>query len=166
MPEYGYYSYTQECNNGNVHIYLDENGKEVRCTEVRIEKSENVKEFFQDNIFREKVKFLRNEKSINYISSPSRHLHPLEKESFCFSKGNENMWRSSIITSSMAAITPFLIYVRRKLQRLKNTSRPFMGISLLLRALVETPTDYYKFILIGRKCLNYIENARFSSVSI
>ena len=84
MIEYGYYSYTQECNNGNVHIYLGENGKEVRCTEVRIEKNENVKEFFQDNIFLGKVvKFLRNEKSINYISSPSRHrLHPLEKESF------------------------------------------------------------------------------------
>ena len=84
MPEYGYYSYTQECNNGNVHIYLGENGKEVRCTEVRIEKNENVKEIFQDNIFLGKVvKFLRNEKSINYISSPSKHrLRPLERESF------------------------------------------------------------------------------------
>lgn len=84
MIEYGYYSYTQECNNGNVHIYLDENGKEVRSTEVRIKKSENVKEFFQDNIFVGKVvKFLRNIKSVNYKSSPSRHrLRPLEKESF------------------------------------------------------------------------------------
>lgn len=58
--------------------------KKFDAQKLELKKSENVKEFFQDNIFLGKVvKFLRNEKSINYISSPSRHrLYPLEKESF------------------------------------------------------------------------------------
>ena len=68
-----YYSNTQEPKNGVYHVYLDKDGKEIKCSEVMGIKMENITEYFPDNIYLgEVVKYSHSVKNENYRNTNFR----------------------------------------------------------------------------------------------
>ena len=66
---HGYFSKTQQDRNGVIHIYLNNKGEKVSCTEVSKIKMNEITKLFPDNIYMGEV--------VSYIKSYNSGKHKI-----------------------------------------------------------------------------------------